>query len=188
MRIDSPALQDHPDDIPRSPNHFLRKYSRSTRSRWTASSPRPWKAADYAWPGNVRELENVMQRAIIVAPGRPIRAKTSPSPPGRRRGRFDDVVDIGDYQPAGSFERQLRDYKIKLAVAAVREHNGNKTLAARSLHLPRLPAPAHPRRGQRQPHGLRSGRAAVCHGLIPGSRSLENQQAPASFLAQGLCS
>jgi DNA-binding NtrC family response regulator len=48
-----------------------------------------------------------------------------------------DVVDIGDYNPAGSFERQLRDYKIKLAVSAVREHNGNKTLAARSLCISR---------------------------------------------------
>ena len=37
----------------------------------------------------------------------------------------------------GSFERQLRDYKVKLAVAAVRENNGNKTLAARSLCISR---------------------------------------------------
>ena len=50
---------------------------------------------------------------------------------------FDDIVDIADYQPNGSFERQLRDYKIKLAVAAVRENNGNKTLAARSLCISR---------------------------------------------------
>jgi DNA-binding NtrC family response regulator len=48
-----------------------------------------------------------------------------------------DVVDIGDYHPAGSFERQLRDYKIKLAVTAVKENNGNKTLAARSLCISR---------------------------------------------------
>jgi DNA-binding NtrC family response regulator len=47
------------------------------------------------------------------------------------------VVDIGDYHPAGSFERQLRDYKIKLAVAAVRENNGNKTMAARKLCISR---------------------------------------------------
>ena len=30
----------------------------------------------YAWPGNVRELENVMQRAIILAPGRASAPKT----------------------------------------------------------------------------------------------------------------
>ena len=52
-------------------------------------------------------------------------------------GDVDDVVDIGDYHPAGSFERQLRDYKVKLAVQAVRENNGNKTLAARSLCISR---------------------------------------------------
>ena len=39
--------------------------------------------------------------------------------------------------PLGSFERQLRDYKIRLAVNAVRENNGNKTLAARSLQISR---------------------------------------------------
>jgi len=47
------------------------------------------------------------------------------------------VVDISDYNPASSFERQLRDYKVKLAVNAVRENNGNKTLAARSLCISR---------------------------------------------------
>ena len=39
--------------------------------------------------------------------------------------------------PGGSFERQLRDYKIRLAANAVRENNGNKTLAARSLSISR---------------------------------------------------
>jgi DNA-binding NtrC family response regulator len=52
-------------------------------------------------------------------------------------GDVADVVDIADYHPAGSFERQLRDYKVKLAVNAVRENNGNKTLAARSLCISR---------------------------------------------------
>ena len=37
----------------------------------------------------------------------------------------------------GSFEAQLRDYKIRLAATAVRENNGNKTLAARSLSISR---------------------------------------------------
>ena len=42
-----------------------------------------------------------------------------------------------DCAPGGSFERQLRDYKIKLAENALREHNGNKTMAARSLSISR---------------------------------------------------
>ena len=47
------------------------------------------------------------------------------------------MVDIADYQPAGSFERMLQDYKVKIAVNAVKENNGNKTLAARSLCISR---------------------------------------------------
>jgi DNA-binding NtrC family response regulator len=93
----------------------------------------------YSWPGNVRELENVIQRAIILAPGNVLRAEELSLKLRDREEDSDavDVVDIADYQPTGSFERQLRDYKIKLAVAAVRENNGNKTLAARRLHISR---------------------------------------------------
>jgi DNA-binding NtrC family response regulator len=91
----------------------------------------------YRWPGNVRELENVMQRAIILAPGKVVRAEDLNVNIEESDADIGDIVDIGDYHPAGSFERQLRDYKVKLAVAAVRENNGNKTLAARSLCISR---------------------------------------------------
>jgi DNA-binding NtrC family response regulator len=88
----------------------------------------------------VRELENVMQRAIILAPGRVVRAEDlnlKAHEPEEDAAAFDQIVDIADYQSSGSFERQLRDYKIHLALAAVRENNGNKTLAARSLSISR---------------------------------------------------
>jgi transcriptional regulator with PAS, ATPase and Fis domain len=80
----------------------------------------------------VRELENVIQRAIIVASGETICEKDLPI-----NIQSESVVNIGDYQPVNSFERQLRDYKVKLAANAVRDHNGNKTLAARSLNISR---------------------------------------------------
>jgi DNA-binding NtrC family response regulator len=46
-------------------------------------------------------------------------------------------VDAEDCPSTSSFERQIRDFKLKLAIDAVREHNGNKTLAARSLQISR---------------------------------------------------
>ena len=92
----------------------------------------------YSWPGNVRELENVMQRAIIMAPGQFVRAEDlTLTIQEEEASELDDVVDIAEYQPAGSFERQIHEYKVKLAVSAVRENNGNKTLAARSLRISR---------------------------------------------------
>jgi len=139
MRIEPPALSDHAEDIPRIAAHFLRKYSDLFQKPMQDIAPDALAMLqNYPWPGNVRELENVIQRAIILAPGDTIRIEDLPlNAPEEHAGELGDVVDIGEYQPTGSFERQLRDYKIKLAVTAVRDHAGNKTLAARSLCISR---------------------------------------------------
>jgi DNA-binding NtrC family response regulator len=139
MRIESPALQEHPEDIPQIANHFLHQYAQIFQKPMDSIEPDALlMLQNYAWPGNVRELENVMQRAIILSPGMSIRVEDlALSLPEEESADHHDVVDIGDYHPAGSFERQLRDYKVKLAVTAVRDNNGNKTLAARSLSISR---------------------------------------------------
>jgi transcriptional regulator with PAS, ATPase and Fis domain len=133
MRIDAPALQEHREDIPQLANYFLRHYADIYQKPMDAIEPEAMGVLEnYSWPGNVRELENVIQRSIIMAQTTRLRAEDLP-----QTIQDEGVVSIDDYQPAGSFERQLRDYKLKLAVAAVREHNGNKTLAARSLQISR---------------------------------------------------
>jgi DNA-binding NtrC family response regulator len=138
MRIDSPPLQEHPEDIPTIARHFLRHYAQSFQKPMDGIEPEAMEALqNYAWPGNVRELENVMQRAIILAPGQSVRAEDLTLHVQEDEADLGEVVDIGDYSVAGSFERQLREYKVKLAVTAVRENNGNKTLAARSLCISR---------------------------------------------------
>jgi DNA-binding NtrC family response regulator len=140
MRIESPSLSEHPEDIPQIAEHFLRHYAQVFQKPMDSiDSDAMQMLQNYSWPGNVRELENVMQRSIILAPGMCIRTEdlALSLPEEENGGDSEDVVDIGDYHPAGSFERQLRDYKVKLAVTAVRENNGNKTLAARSLSISR---------------------------------------------------
>jgi transcriptional regulator with PAS, ATPase and Fis domain len=141
MRIESPALQEHPDDIPRIAMHFLRHYGQLFQKPMDDIDAEALALLQaHRWPGNVRELENVIQRAIVIAPGKIVRAEdlsVSIEETDIELGDIDDIVDISDYHPAGSFERQLRDYKVKLAVTAVRENNGNKTLAARSLCISR---------------------------------------------------
>jgi DNA-binding NtrC family response regulator len=149
MRIESPPLQEHPEDIPRLARHFLGQYGQIFQKPMDDFEPQALSLLQgYSWPGNVRELENVIQRAIILAPSKSIRAEdlnlniaedlnSNIEEAEADINDIDGVVDIGDYHPAGSFERQLRDYKIKLAVTAVRENNGNKTLAARSLCISR---------------------------------------------------
>jgi transcriptional regulator with PAS, ATPase and Fis domain len=133
MRIDAPSLRERPGDLPEIATHFLREYSQMYSKPMTGIDPEAMSALQfYSWPGNVRELENVIQRAIIVAHGENITVDDLPE-----MIQEDGVVSIEDYQPAGSFERKIRDYKLKLAIAAVNEHHGNKTLAARSLNISR---------------------------------------------------
>jgi len=133
MRINSPSLADHVEDIPQIAMHYLTHYSKLFQKPMDAiGNEAMMMLQSYTWPGNVRELENAIQRAIILAPGKTIRPEDLPL-----HVHTDKVIDIGEYNPEGSFERQLRDYKVRLAMDAVRDNNGNKTLAARSLGISR---------------------------------------------------
>jgi DNA-binding NtrC family response regulator len=77
-------------------------------------------------------LENVIQRAIIVASDEHIRMEDLP-----QNLQAENVLCIDEYLPVGSFEQQVYEFKVKLAMNAVRENNGNKTLAARTLQISR---------------------------------------------------
>jgi len=139
IQIEARPLREHREDIPLLAMHFLSRYGQMFRKPMEGIDAEAMDVLlSYNWPGNVRELENVMQRAIVLASGATVCIDDlSISTPEDEGSDFADVVDIADYNPAGSFERQLRDYKVKLAVGAVRDNNGNKTLAARSLNISR---------------------------------------------------
>ena len=133
MRIVSPPLADHAEDIPQIANHYLKHYSELFQKPMQTITPEAMTMLQsYPWPGNVRELENTIQRAIILAPGMAIRPEDLPL-----NMHADKIIDISEYNPECTFERQLRDYKVKLAIDAVRDNNGNKTLAARNLGISR---------------------------------------------------
>jgi transcriptional regulator with PAS, ATPase and Fis domain len=77
-------------------------------------------------------LENAIQGAII-------RADTDTILPGDLPDQLQEIEPEGQVEcpKVGSFETMLRDYKIKIAIRALEECNGNKTLAARSLDISR---------------------------------------------------
>jgi transcriptional regulator with PAS, ATPase and Fis domain len=133
MTIRAPALADHPEDIPLLAEHFLRQYSELYNKRMSSIALNTLAMlADYDWPGNVRELENVIQGALICADGPTILPRDLPE-----RFREQQPVHDSDVTQVGTFERLLRDYKVKLATKAIEDCNGNKTLAARNLNISR---------------------------------------------------
>lgn len=134
MKIEIPSMQERLEDITPIATHFLRHYGRIFQKPLDGIDPDAIEMLEsYHWPGNVRELENVIQRAIILARGNTLRVENLPS--NLREEARSSITE--ECSPGGSFERQLRDYKIRLAATAVRENHGNKTLAARSLSISR---------------------------------------------------
>lgn len=65
-----PALRQRPADIVPLAQRFLVEHGALVGRQGLGFSPEAEAAlCRYAWPGNVRELENVVQRAMILAPG-----------------------------------------------------------------------------------------------------------------------
>ena len=55
MRIESPALQEHPEDIPSIAKYFLQKYSQTFQKPMDGFAPDAMDMLQsYTWPGNVR--------------------------------------------------------------------------------------------------------------------------------------
>ena len=64
-----PALRERPGDIVPLAQHFLAMHGARLGRMAKIGADAAAKLAAHPWPGNVRELENVMQRALILAPG-----------------------------------------------------------------------------------------------------------------------
>ena len=76
--ITIPALRERPEDVALLVRYFVQKFSR--RLNKTVEYV-PAQAMDalvhYSWPGNVRELENLVERAVILSPGKELRVPVS---------------------------------------------------------------------------------------------------------------
>jgi formate hydrogenlyase transcriptional activator len=76
--IHIPALRERPEDIPLLVRYFVQRFSRSLNK---AVEYIPAEAMDalthYSWPGNVRELENLIERAVLLSPGKELRVPLS---------------------------------------------------------------------------------------------------------------
>ncbi len=64
-----PPLRERKDDIPLLTDHFIQSFCRENRSEMCILEQSALRVLmEYDWPGNVRELENVIERAVVLAP------------------------------------------------------------------------------------------------------------------------
>jgi formate hydrogenlyase transcriptional activator len=110
-----PPLRERREDIPLLIRYFTQKHARRmNRSIESIPSAAIDALADYDWPGNIRELQNLIERSVILSPGRvlqvvlPETAKSStPSPRSSRpietgeRERIFEALRAADGRVAG---------------------------------------------------------------------------------------
>ena len=91
-----PRLADRGDDVIWIANALITDLNTALGTKIAPIDPRGLIATalrSYDWPGNVRELRNVLERAMILSPGREIQLSDLPAP-------INPAMDIGPAPPA----------------------------------------------------------------------------------------
>jgi DNA-binding NtrC family response regulator len=132
VAIDIPPLRDHKEDVPALVNFFLEKYAREMGRATQAITPQAVKLlVGFHWPGNVRELENVIQRAVTLSTGATIDVNDIQLDVPMRSH---STAGVSAALPPGMTLDQWEEEAIR---EALRQADGNKSQAARTLGLSR---------------------------------------------------
>jgi formate hydrogenlyase transcriptional activator len=110
-----PPLRERPDGIPHLVRHFTQQFARRMgRQIETIPAAVMDALVHYSWPGNVRELQNIIERAVILSPGRSLQVPLSELQPPR----------IGSQQPG-----------IRSEESGVKSHDVSSPTPAKALTL-----------------------------------------------------
>lgn len=93
--VQVPPLRKRGDDVVMLAVHFLKQVCREFgRSDLSLSQNQVEALCRYDWPGNVRELKNVIERAVILSPGKVLRLDLSLRETGLGPPEMDEVPII----------------------------------------------------------------------------------------------
>lgn len=136
VELQVPALRDRGEDVALLARHFLAELSpRPLRLTPEAESA----LSAHSWPGNIRELRNAIERASIFSRGGVVQAQDLPAelrsgdaPPSPSSVAWEKGEDFN-----AAKKRLVERVEREILGAALREHSGNVSSAARELGLHR---------------------------------------------------
>jgi transcriptional regulator with PAS, ATPase and Fis domain len=126
MEIYVPPLRERPEDIMPLASLFVTQFT-NQKARFSPSVARLMEG--YKWPGNVRELRNAIERAVLLSHGEMVFPEHLPM-------RVQQAADKSSEQEVIQATR-LEDVERKAILQALREHNFNRTEAAKTLGMSR---------------------------------------------------
>ncbi|HEX8456006.1 MAG TPA: sigma-54 dependent transcriptional regulator [Pyrinomonadaceae bacterium] len=139
--IELPPLRERREDILPLAQHFIRKYNEEN-ARHISDQLAPDVLAlmeAYTWPGNVRELENVMERAVVIAPTDEVSCQCLPTEicePQKSLGASTSAGATGvDVGRGIDFYDEVRRFEVDLIRRALEQTGGHQSRAARLLGM-----------------------------------------------------
>ena len=139
--ISMPPLRERPADIPMLADHFLRSICETERLPLKQLSPDVYeRLSAQAWPGNVRQLQNAIEQAVVLSGDREcLHASDFSLSEGSRQHSNLPIQMPSQRVPAEglNYAEAFRHFEIAILRQVMQKAQGNKTLAADFLQLPR---------------------------------------------------
>ncbi|MEA4862794.1 MAG: sigma-54-dependent transcriptional regulator [Victivallaceae bacterium] len=128
VTIDLPPLRKRVEDIPILVKRFLDHFAAENGRGTMNIAPDALEAlCRYRWPGNIRELRNAVERMVVLCRTDTLTVSDLPAA----------VRENAGPEPAALPGETIDDHEKALIERALREANGNRTVAARKLGIPR---------------------------------------------------
>ncbi len=141
--IELPALRERREDILPLAQHFIRKYNQEN-ARVISENLSPEVLSlleNYYYPGNVRELENIIERAVVIAPTDEITVEClrsevrNPELAHRMIRESEGISGETDLTRGVNFYDEVRRFETDLIRRALDQTGGHQSRAARLLGL-----------------------------------------------------
>jgi two-component system response regulator AtoC len=137
VEIHLPPLRERPEDIPLLAQRFLREFAEENHKPINGFTPDALeRLTNHSWPGNVRELRTAIEHAVVLSRGDKISARDLPRQvSGGRRGGSTGHAD--ETQLFARNDLTVKEAEKQLIIHALKETNGNRTLAAKKVGMSR---------------------------------------------------
>ncbi|PYJ97774.1 MAG: transcriptional regulator [Verrucomicrobia bacterium] len=135
VEIRLPPLRERTGDIPLLAQDFLREFARENDKKVNEFAVESLEAlTQYGWPGNVRELRTAIEHAVVLCRGEKITPRDLP-PNVRGNGAAQAAADAARLLTQNDLT--VQEAEKQLIIRALKESNGNRTLAAKKIGISR---------------------------------------------------
>jgi two-component system, NtrC family, response regulator AtoC len=136
VEIELPPLRERVEDIALLAQTFLAEFARENHKPVAGFTAEAMEhLMRHRWPGNVRELRTAVEHGVVLCRGERITARDLP--PSVRQGAAAAPAEAGAAPLMARPDLTVKEAEKELIVRALKETNGNRTLAAQKVGMSR---------------------------------------------------